>query len=144
MTDTDDGDPAPSDDADDGGGDRFVTAVAVAVGALVLFSVLVVVFAPSATPERGEDPPPVDWSFERVNESHVRITHAGGPTLDGSNVSVAVGQQELRPDGIVWNGSVAENDSSVVPAPRGRVVEVFWLGDRRIHHQMARWQDGEI
>lgn len=132
--------------ADRSGGDddRFVTAIALAVGALVVFSALVVVFAPSETPRRGTEAPPVTWSFDRVNDSHVRVTHADGPTLDGSNVSVAVGQQELRPDGVVWEGSVAENDSSVVPAPQGRVVEVFWLDDRQVHHQMARWQDGEI
>lgn len=137
---------ADADDAGEGDGDPdwFMRGIAAVVLGLVLFSLLVVVLAPSETPRRGTDPPPVDWSFEQVNDSHLRITHAGGPPLDAQNVSVAVGQVDRRSESLSWNGTIGRNDSTVVSARGDQVVEVFWLGRHRTHHQMARRVQGQI
>ena len=112
-------------------GDRLLD---VAGGALVLFVVgtlalvgFLVVTGDPAGP--GEAVPAVNWSVERVNDTHVRVAHAGGPPVDAGNLTVTVDGGERRTD---WEGRVVRGTSTTLTAAGDATVRIYFgAGDRR-------------
>ena len=119
-------------------GDTLLTAGGVAIVAFLLMGLVVGALAAATAPERGTDIPDAEWSFERINDTHVRITHEGGDPVAARNLLVAVESYERR---TAWEGAVDRGDATVVEAASGQVVRVYWIGSgSKVRDQLARWQ----
>ncbi len=107
-------------------------------GALLLFVlgtvVLVGFLVATGVPTGSGDAPVANWSVERVNDTHVRVEHAGGPPVQASEVTVSVDNNERRTG---WSGRVVQGESTTVRAGPESVVRVV-LGagnDREVRLQ---------
>jgi len=96
------------------------------LGTVVLVGVLVATGVPStSTGDAGA----ANWSVERVNDTHVRVEHAGGPPVQASEVTVSVDNNERRTG---WSGRVVQGESATVRAgPEAVVRVVLGEGDDR-------------
>jgi hypothetical protein len=116
-------------------GDRLLNLVGAALVLAVILSVglLVVVAANGPTSTSGPD---AEWTLSRVNDTHVRITHAGGERTHASNLVVTVDGRERR---VSWTGELTREDSGVVHARASQVVRLYWLPDHGNRELLARW-----
>jgi hypothetical protein len=112
-------------------GDRMLNLaggglVVFVVGTVVLVGFLVATGQPA---DSGEAVPAVNWSVDRVNDTHVRVAHVGGPPVDAVNLTVTVDGAE-RSTG--WSGRVVRGRSTTLSAQPDAVVRVFYgVGDQR-------------
>lgn len=121
-------------------GDRILTLVGIGLAVAILLSVGVLFLAATTAPTRQPDVPTADWSLDRVNDTHVRIAHAGGDAIEGTNLVVTVDGYERTAH---WPPRVVEGDTVVVRAPPGRLVRLYWdNGDRGARRLLERWQLG--
>lgn len=106
-------------------GDRTLHLVGAALVVAVVAGLVVVGlnFAGSS----GAPAPDADWTVERVNASHVRVTHAGGEAVPADELRVTVDSLRRATD---WPDPVTESDSVAVPAAEGTLVRVVYLGGR--------------
>lgn len=106
-------------------GDRILDLVGVAlvVGVVIAVGVVALNFDPPSE----EQPPEANWTIERVNDSHVRVTHTGGEPVRTDELRVTVDSIKRDTD---WSDPVAEGDITAVDASPGAMVRVVWLGGR--------------
>lgn len=78
--------------------------------------------------------PDANWTVERINDSHVRVTHAGGDPVRVENLHVTVDGLERATN---FSDPVAPGDTTVVPASDGSMVRVIWEGGRGDRDIMA-------
>lgn len=118
-------------------GDRLldlfgIVLVLAIVGALALIGLGV-----TSAPQESTGPPETDWTLTRVNESHVRVSHAGGEPVRADHLTVAVDGQPRR---VRWTAAMlTDGDSGTVRAGTGTRVTLIWQrseADRRI---LERW-----
>lgn len=121
-------------------GDTLLTVGGAAIVGFLVVGLVVGALAAATAPQRGADVPDAEWSLDRVNETHVRIVHAGGEAVPASELLVAVESYERQP---AWTGSVSEGDATVVQAAADQTVRVYWLrpdSARNVRDQLAQWQ----
>lgn len=101
-------------------------------GAVILLLLVVSVWTlVVATPEVAETPeaPPSNWTIERVNDTHMTISHEEGEPVDKDNLTVVV---EDYPRPTEWSGSddgfVREGDSTTVQVSNDQDVALYWTG----------------
>jgi hypothetical protein len=126
-----------------GDGDRILNLVgiglvvflAIALGALLLAGSF------GSGGDAGDDEAPaVNWTADRVNETHVRLVHDGGPAVQINNLIVVVGKTDrgVRRERWLYSG-----EGFVVPAQEGATVGLYWKPEeepiRRV--RMARWTE---
>lgn len=118
-------------------GDRLLDLFGVAlvlaiVGALVLLGL--------GASSVGEDPTPapeVDWTLARVNESHVRLSHAGGEPVRADHLTVAVDGQPRR---VRWSAStLVDGESGLVLASEGTRLTLVWEPSETDRRVLERW-----
>lgn len=116
-------------------GDRLLDAVGAVLVLAVLAGVGVVALNVSSTPD-GDARPEANWTVERVNDSHVRIAHAGGEPFPADRLLVSV-------DGVHrnagWPDPVTEGDATVVQAREGAVIRLYWDGGHAQRERLGRW-----
>lgn len=118
--------------------ERLLTLAGVGLVGLLVTALSVAGLAAMTADDRGGGAPDAEWSFERVNESHVRVSHAGGDPVAGPELVVSVDGYRRNAD---WNGVVEEGDAVTVKASGGQVVRVYWVGqEQRVRTQLARWR----
>lgn len=82
------------------------------------------------------DAPAANWTVERVNETAVRVTHAGGDPVRTEALTVRVESYRRTTD---WTDPVTENESTVVQASEGSTLRIVWSGGRgddvTLHHE---------
>lgn len=97
------------------------------VGGVLLVGFLVATGQPS---DQGADVPDVNWTIQRVNDTHVRVAHDGGSAVDAANLSVTVDGNERQTG---WSGRVAVGTATTVQARADAVVRVVYgIGDDRV------------
>jgi hypothetical protein len=109
-----------------------IVLVLAIVGALALIGLGV-----TSAPQESTGPPETDWTLTRVNESHVRVSHAGGEPVRADLLTVAVDGQPRR---VQWTTTMlTQGESGAVRADEGVRVTLIWQrseADRRI---LERW-----
>lgn len=121
-------------------GDRIMTLVGIVLAVAIVLSVGVTVLAATSAPTRQPDVPTADWSFDRVNDTHVRIAHAGGDPIEGTHLVVTVDGYERAAH---WPPRVVEGDAVVVRASSGTLVRLYWDGENRGDRELVeRWRVG--
>jgi hypothetical protein len=125
-------------DADDDG-DRLLNVLGVVLALFIIVGVVGVVIAGLSGPSSsGADAPDADWTLDRVNDSHVRVTHAGGDAVPAADLVVTVDGVRRR---VAWDGLVAEGDTGAVRADRGMIVELYWTNDVGERIKLGSWRD---
>lgn len=117
-------------------GDRILNLVGAALVLALLLSLALLVVVASEGPATGAGPD-AEWTAARVNETHVRITHAGGERVHASDLVVTVGGRERH---VSWTGVLTRGSSGVVHARAQRVVRLYWLPENGNRKLLARWQ----
>jgi len=118
--------------------DTLLTLAGVGVVGLVVVGLSVAGLAAVTADERGGGAPDAEWSFERVNDSHVRIAHAGGDPVEPAELIISVDGYRQN---VEWGGAVTEGDAVTVRVSDGQVVRVYWTGtDQRVRTQLAQWR----
>lgn len=126
----------------DEGGDRILNLVGVGLVVFVLLALGAVVLAGSFGASGGSDveAPQVNWTAERINDTHIRLIHGGGPPVQINNLIVTVGKTDR---GIRRQREIYGGEGFVVPAQEGAQVSLYWKPEeepvRRI--RVARWTD---
>lgn len=121
-------------------GDRILTLVGIGLAVAIALAIGVLLLAATSAPSRQPDVPTAEWSLDRVNDTHVRITHTGGDAIEGTHLVVSVDGYERA---VNWPPRVVEGDAVVVRAPPGRLVRLYWDGDDRGDRRLlGRWQLG--
>lgn len=118
--------------SDDGG--RVLTAIGVVIVLFILMAVAALVIAAAST--TGTDVPDASWELDRINETHVRIVHAGGDAVDADRLVVSVDGYERT---VTWSGEVGEGDGGSVFAQSGTEVTLYWTRERRPRTHLASW-----
>lgn len=122
--------------ADDG--DRLLNIVGVLLAVGIIAAVGILLLAASSAPAREPSPPTADWTLDRVNETHVRITHAGGEPVDADQLVVLVNRYERS---ATWEGRLTPGEGGVVQAGPSQSVRLYWDGGRADQQQLAAWND---
>ena len=107
-------------------GDRLLNLVGAAI-LLAIVAGLVVVGLNIAGGAADGEAPEVNWTVERVNDTAVRITHAGGDPVRAERLTVRVESYRRATD---WADPVAENETTVVQASEGSTVRIVWSAGR--------------
>lgn len=127
----------------DGDGDRILNLVGIGLVvflALALGALLLAASFGSGGNAGDDEAPAVNWTAERINDTHVRLIHDGGPPVQINDLIVVVGKTDrgIRRDRQIYSG-----EGFVVPAQDGAQVGLYWKPEeepiRRI--RMAVWTD---
>ncbi|WP_436923416.1 type IV pilin N-terminal domain-containing protein [Halosimplex amylolyticum] len=113
-------------------GDTALNAVGVVL-VLAIVAGFVVVGLNFAGGASGSDAPDADWTVERINDTAVRVTHAGGEPVRTDEIRVTVDSVSRSTD---WTDPVTENESTVVQANDGSLVRIVWNGGRGDRERM--------
>lgn len=123
-------------DLDDG--DRVLTLLGVALVAFIVVALGVLFLAASDAGDQASPAPDAEWDLTRVNDSHVRVVHAGGEPVRTERLLVTV---DGRPRRVSWPASrVGTDDAAVVPAEPGSTVALYWERPTARRAVLARWQ----
>lgn len=119
--------------------DRNLDIIGVAVAALLIFSLATVAFTILDTSSRHEVAPDADWSLLQINDTHARVTHAGGEAADPGNLTVVLEEdEEVHAE---WSmDPLTEGGYAVVEAPPGTVVRLYWRGGRTQGVLLESWR----
>lgn len=127
---------AVTDDSADG--DRLLNLFGVALALFIVVGLVGLVVAglsgPSADPA---DAPSANWSIERLNDSHVQLTHGGGEAVPATDLVVTADGVRRR---VSWSGVVSEGDSGIVRADRGVLVQLYWTTDAGERVKLQSWE----
>jgi hypothetical protein len=120
-------------------GDRLLNALGVVLAAFIVVGIVGVVLAGMGGPSTDvADAPDAEWTLDRVNDSHVRITHRGGDAVPAADLVVTVDGVRRR---VSWDGLVAEGDAGTVRAGQGMIVDLYWTNDVGERIELRSWQD---
>jgi hypothetical protein len=109
--------------------DRKLDVLGVILAIGIVLGVGLGVFAALEGAQGGGEPTPeLNVSAERVNDTHVRLVHAGGDTVRGEDLVITVNNRERGQE--TFPTSYAEGDSTVVRAAAERTITVYWTGGR--------------
>lgn len=122
--------------ADDG--DRILTlfGIGLVIAILAALGVLVLGAMSAPSPDAPAGGPDADWRLERLNETHVRVEHAGGEPVPAEHLVVTVDGRPRHPG---WSGTLVEGDGGVLLVREGQVVRLFWTGTPGDRDLLEQW-----
>jgi len=117
--------------------DRKLDVLGAVLVVVVILGVGLAVFGAIEISEGGgEQTPEANFSVERINDTHVRLEHAGGDVVRGEELILTIDGREYVPDRS-FPPSVAEGDGTVVRVNEGQTLRVYWTGDRGPRERLA-------
>lgn len=123
---------------DDGGRDRALDVAGAVLVLTLLAMVGVMALAFVDAPRGGTSAGPnVEWSAERIDETHVRIAHAGGEAVPADRLVVTVEGNRRR---VTWSGSLSAGDSGVVRARADRELRLYWTSAQGERIRLESWR----
>lgn len=122
-----------SDSDDD---DRLLNIFGAVLLLFLLAAVAVVVLAAVAGPyQQPGDVPETDWSIERVNETHARLTLVDGEAIETEALVVTVGGTEVEP---TWADRLTDGEGGLIRADPGSVIRIYWVAGSEDRVGLAR------
>jgi hypothetical protein len=114
--------------SENGDGDRILNLAGLALVGFLVIAVGVFVLAGGFAQSDASDrtAPRANWSTERVNDTHVRLVHAGGDPIQADDLIVVVGSTDR---GIRKTERLVVGESITVAAPRNEKVVLYWKGE---------------
>lgn len=115
--------------------ERILNLVGVTLALVLVVSVgLLALSSLSAQPA---DVPDAEWSLSRVDDSHVRVAHAGGEPVAVANLTVAVDGRVRHPS---WSDdTLTEGEYGVVRADANATVTLLLEREAAKRQVLARW-----
>lgn len=118
--------------------DQALNLLGVLVVVFIVIAVGVLLLSANTTQEASSAAPDADWTLNRVNESHVRITHTGGESTLTERLTVTV---DGRPRRSLWSADrLVPGESGLVRAGSGATVTLFWERTGYGRTVLRRWQ----
>jgi FlaG/FlaF family flagellin (archaellin) len=124
------------EEADDG---PWLALIALAIVLLIGYGAVAVGLSATSDAAPADDAPDASWDLSRVNESHVRLTHAGGEPVPASQLSLSVNGTTRYPN---WDFKVVtDSDSGTFQADSGSSIVLVWQRKATDQVILARWDD---
>lgn len=122
-------------DLDDG--EQLMNLIGIVLMLLLIMSVAVLILTAMSAQQQSADIPDVDWNLTRINESYVRITHAGGEPVQTENLSVTVDGIPRQPQ---WTApTLASGKYGIVAADEHSRVTLLWRESDIERVVLGRW-----
>jgi hypothetical protein len=124
---------------DDVANDRLITMILVGLVLLILVMLGALVITAQYAQEESGSAPDTEWTLTRINDSYVRVTHAGGEPVSASSLSMTVDGVPADPE---WPAeSVTEGDSVVVRVgTQASRLTLLWQHTERDRDVLRRWR----
>jgi hypothetical protein len=117
--------------------DRVLNLVGVALVVVVVFSVVALGISSLAADQGSDTAPEADWDLTRLNDTYVRITHAGGEPVPTPDLTVAVDGRARHPE---WTDTtLTEGDSAVLRADADSRITLLWEQSQEKRYVLQRW-----
>lgn len=121
----------------DDGGDHRLNWIGLVLILLLVLSVAMLVVVAISVPQQSAATPDVNWTLTRINESHVRLTHAGGPPVRTANLTVTVDGVPRRPQ---WTAStLTAGESGVIRVGAASKLTLLWKQSAHDRDLLQRW-----
>lgn len=118
-------------------GDRLLDLFGVALVVAIVGAFALLGFGFASIGEESTAPPEADWTLTRINESHVRVSHAGGEPVRTDRLTVAVGGQPRR---VEWSATtLVEGEGGVLRAGEGTRLTLVWERSEADRRVLERW-----
>ena len=126
-------------DFDDG--DQLLNLIGIILILSVIISIVIIILATISVQERSADVPDVNWESQQINESHIRITHAGGEPVNADKISITVDGTPRQPQ---WTAiTLAKGEYGIVRVGEGNRVTLLWRHSERDRDVLKQWQLSE-
>lgn len=118
--------------------DTVLNLIGVAMAVLLIALIGSIILWTSAA-QTGSSIPDTSWNLTRVNESHAKITHVGGESVQTERLSVMV-NQTARPTN--WSAPVISNgEYGVVRVEEDTTLRILWRPDGSEPTVLYRWDN---
>ena len=118
-------------------GDRLLDLFGVAPVLAILGAFALIGIGVTSAPQESTTTPETEWTLTRVNESRVRVSHAGGEPVRIEHLSVAVDGQPRR---VRWTATtLVDGEYGVVRASEGIRVTLVWERSEADRTILERW-----
>jgi FlaG/FlaF family flagellin (archaellin) len=122
-------------DLDDG--DQLLNLFGIVLVLALVGSLALVAIAATSVQQQSTTAPEADWTLTRINESHVRISHAGGDPVRTDRLSVAV---DGTPHQLHWSATMlTEEEYGIVRAGEHTTVTLLWQRSEADRKMLKRW-----
>lgn len=122
-------------------GDQLLNIIGVILLVFIILSVAVLILAAMSAQERSVEQPETDWGLQQINESYVRIIHAGGEPVQTGKLSVTVDGTPRQPR---WTATtLTEGEYGVVRVGEGTTLSLLWQHSESERDVLQRWQLSE-
>lgn len=122
-------------------GDRLLNIIGVVLVLAIIAALIILVMAAMSAPS-ADDPaegPAANWRMDRINETHVRVMHAGGEPVDTAHLVITVDGTPRHPQ---WSGTIlTEGEGATVRVREGQPVRLYWTGTPGKRDVLARWPE---
>lgn len=116
--------------------ERILNLVGVTLALVLVVSVGLLALS-SLSAQQPADVPDAEWSLSRVDDSHVRVAHAGGEPVAVANLTVAVDGRVRHPS---WSDdTLTEGEYGVVRADANATVTLLLEREAAKRQVLARW-----
>lgn len=110
--------------------DRKLDLLGVVLVLFVVLGVALAVFgALDIAGQDGGETPSVNFTADRINDTHVAIVHDGGDVVRGDELTFTIKGRDIVAAS-PFPPSVREGDAAVLRANDGDTVRVYWNGGR--------------
>ena len=118
-------------------GDRLLDVFGVALVLAIVGAFVLIGLGATSVGEEKTAAPETDWTLTRINESHVRVSHAGGEPVRIERLTVAVDGQPRRAR---WTEAIlTDGGYGVVRASAGTRVTLIWERSEAERRVLERW-----
>lgn len=117
--------------------DQLLTMVGGILVLGVLIALGVVIIAGLSAPDTASDAPEMSWTVDRINDSHVRLTHQGGDQVDSESLVITVNGVRRHPS---WDETISEGDSAVIRAGSDELIRLYWERDAGKRIPLKSWR----
>lgn len=117
-----------------GNGDRILRLTGVVLVFAIAVALAIIILAGAQGPPDDNSGPDVNWTISRINETVVRIQHAGGEQIDASNLVVTVDGRVRHPS---WPSSISEGDHAQLNVQSGQTVRIIWEAEPGSRTELA-------
>lgn len=120
-------------------GDQVLNLAGIGLGLLLAIALVTFFFAATGQQaSNASEAPAVDWNLERVNETHVRLSHGGGEPVRTEKLSVTVDGTARHPR---WTAPrLTEGEHGIFRAESPSDVVLLWQQSEVERVALGEWR----
>lgn len=118
--------------------DRQLQLINIGVVIVIVFAIALIVVVATSVDQDSTAKPDTEWNLTRINESHIRIQHAGGDPVKTDRLTVTVDGRVRHPR---WTASIlTDGEYGVVRADERSKVILLWKQSKVERDVLEHWQ----